>query len=91
MQSIDILIKELVRKEIESQLIVLKQQVLEKENTPDNLVEESEAAAILKRSKTSMWRLRKDGMIPYHRYGKKVMYRQSDLNDFINKNLITNE
>lgn len=49
---------------------------------------ESEAAAYLKRSKTTMWRLRRDGAISYTKYGAKVVYTEDDLKQFLNNNRV---
>lgn len=45
-----------------------------------------EAKNILHISEVSQWRLRKKGLLPYIKYGKKVLYKKSDLLDFLNDN-----
>jgi ribosomal protein S20 len=49
---------------------------------------EDEAAAYLKRSKTTMWRIRKRGLISFNQYGRKIIYTQNDLDQFIEANKV---
>lgn len=49
---------------------------------------EAQAASYLKRSTTTMWRLRKARVLPYSKFGGKILYRKTDLDKFISDNLI---
>jgi predicted site-specific integrase-resolvase len=53
-------------------------------NVPEPLITESEAAAILRVSLTSLRRWRREGRGPvYRKLGKSVRYRPQDLADFV--------
>ena len=49
---------------------------------------EEEASKYLKRGKTSLWRLRKQGLLAYFKYGNKILYRKEDLDEFLKQNYI---
>lgn len=54
----------------------------------DCYLTEQEAAHFLRRSRVSLWRHRRDGVLPYSKYSGKIIYKRSDLEYFINKNYV---
>ena len=60
---------------------------LEKEtvDTSYKMLNEKEASKYLKRSITTLWRLRNRGDLSYHKCGRQIFYRLDDLNKFIDK------
>jgi len=49
---------------------------------------EKEVGEFLKMSRVTLWRLRKSGAIQYFKYGGKILYREEDIESFINQNLV---
>ena len=45
----------------------------------------------LKIHKSTLWRWRKQGLIPFMQYGRTIRFKASDINFFINQNYIRNE
>ncbi len=48
----------------------------------------SEVCKLIKVSHVTLWRWRKNGVIPFIKYGRKVLYKLSDVEAFINQNYI---
>ena len=83
------------RKIIKQELAILIEQEVEnsilgiedpRRISNEKLYTQKEAKQILRRSDTTMWRLRKNGLLTYHKYGNKILYKKSDLDNFINEN-----
>ena len=55
------------------------------ENNKDEFYAQKEAAAIIRCSEISVWRLRKSGRLAFHRILGKVLFRRSDLEAFLSK------
>ena len=79
--------------QIESMIIEKLDQLQSCENiiNDSSYISEDLACRILKRSKTTLWRLRKQGIIPFHKYGGRILYKIDDIEDFINENYISND
>jgi len=78
-----VMVKDLISSEIEA-LKVIPVDIQQ----DSKLYSEAEAASYLKRSKTTMWRLRRDGAISFTKYGRKIVYTEDDLNQFLNSNRV---
>jgi len=76
------LITEGVRDEIVKMMSV--NQTSTAENNSEELLTTKEACQYLKCSDVKLWRLRKDGMIPFTKCGRTILIAKSDLQDFIN-------
>ena len=55
------------------------------ENRIDEFITQREAAAIMRCSEVSVWRLRKTGRLAFHRILGKVLFRRSDLEAFLSR------
>ena len=53
-----------------------------------NIMSIAEAAAYLTISKYFLYNLVKGGFVPYAKIGKRIIFRQQDLYDWIGRNLI---
>ena len=53
-----------------------------------NIMSITEAAAYLTISKYFLYTLVKGGFVPYEKIGKRIVFRQQDLYDWIGRNLI---
>lgn len=74
----------------EIELLKSNLEAIKRERLSDCLLDETEAGRYLKRSRISLWRMRRDGVLPYSKYGGRVLYKKSDLDDFIDRNYISN-
>ncbi len=52
----------------------------------NELLTDREAASYLRSSQVTLWRLRRDGILPFHRVASKILYRRSDLENFLARN-----
>ena len=52
----------------------------------DELLTDKEAAKFLRSSQVTLWRLRRDGILPFNRIASKLIYRRSDLENFLTRN-----
>jgi excisionase family DNA binding protein len=52
-----------------------------------DLITIDEATAAMKISRVQLWKLRRDGRIPYILIGKKAVFRRRDIDRFIRENL----
>jgi len=50
------------------------------------LLTDKEAANYLRSSQITLWRLRKKGELPFNRIASKILYRRSDLENFLARN-----
>lgn len=55
-------------------------------NSTNEFLTQKEAAQLLRSSEVTLWRLRRDGEIPFNRIASKILFRRSDLEAFIEKN-----
>lgn len=51
--------------------------------TTNQVLTEVEAAEFLRLSRQTLWQLRKARRIEFHKAGKKILYRQRDLENFL--------
>lgn len=56
-----------------------------KQPEPKNYTEK-EAADFLRCSSTTLWRLRRSGVIKYRRVGNRIIYTSRDLQSFLERN-----
>lgn len=54
--------------------------------TQTELLTDKEAAEFLRSSPLTLWRLRKRGELPFTRIASKLLYRRSDLENFLTRN-----
>ena len=52
----------------------------------DELLTDKEAAKFLRSSQVTLWRLRRDGILPFNRIASKIVYRRSALEKFLTRN-----
>jgi excisionase family DNA binding protein len=45
-----------------------------------------EACVLLRSSPVTLWRLRKKGELPFNRIAAKILFRRSDLENFLTRN-----
>jgi excisionase family DNA binding protein len=60
-----------------------------KEEYLNRWVESGEARKQLKVSERTWQRMRDERVIPFSQFGRKIYFRQSDIEAFLNSNLIT--
>ena len=66
---------------------VLQNQFYQKVNkTEEEWISEVEARKILGVGRTTMAKMRAEGLIPFSQYRKKIRFRKQDVLDFLNKN-----
>lgn len=53
------------------------------------LLNQEEASEYLNRSAATLWRMRKRGTLAFIKYGNKILYKLSDLNEFLEDNYIS--
>lgn len=58
-----------------------------KENQND-LLSRAETSKMLKISLVKLWQLTKDKVIPVYKIGSKVMYKRTEIEQFLNSNLL---
>ena len=51
----------------------------------NGFISEKDAMKMIGRKQTWFWKLRNDGVLPYHKVGNKVFYRKEDLNRLFDK------
>ena len=56
--------------------------------TEDAYLSIEEVCKLLKIHKSTLWRWRKQGLIPYMQYGRTVRFKLSDINIFIDQNYL---
>lgn len=54
-----------------------------KPKTKQRLLNESQAGGVLEVSRTTLWRLRRSGALPFYKIGGKVRYATEDLHDWL--------
>ncbi len=59
---------------------------MELEQTTEFLTNK-EAAEFLRSSEVTLWRLRRSGELPFNRISTKLLYRRSDLENYLRGNL----
>ena len=77
------LITEGVRDEIAKMMSINKSSAVE--NNSEELLTTKEACQYLKCSDVKLWRLRRDGLIPFTKCGRTILITKSDLEHFIGK------
>ena len=50
-----------------------------------------DVCSVLKIHRSTLWRWRKYGLIPFMQYGGTIRFKASDINSFINQNYMSNE
>lgn len=55
-----------------------------KEENPNELVSRTLTAKRINISTVKLWQLTRDGLIPVCKIGRKILYKNKDINDFIN-------
>lgn len=56
-----------------------------KDVATDQYLTNHEAAQLTRLSEVTLWRLRRTGELPFHRVASKVLFRRSDLEQFLAK------
>jgi len=52
----------------------------------DQLLTDKEAAKFLRSSQVTLWRLRRDGALGFNRVASKILYRRSELENYLQRN-----
>ncbi|MBK7931977.1 MAG: helix-turn-helix domain-containing protein [Acidobacteria bacterium] len=60
---------------------------MDNSNDSPEFLTNKEAAQLLRLSEVTLWRLRKNGAIPFIRIMSKILFRRSDLEGFLLRNL----
>jgi len=57
----------------------------------ERMITSAEVCRILRCSRTTLWRRMNTGAISYHKYGNKLLFKMTDVIDFINQNYVSDE
>ena len=78
-------LSELIVRGVQEEMLKLLKQLEKPENKKGGYLSTKEACEFLKCSSTKLWRLRKEGKINSRKFGRNVLYKQDELEDFISK------
>lgn len=77
------------RDELLREIRTVIQEELPSHNNGSTWLTEKETQEYLNVGRTTLYKLRRDGVIPFSQRGRKILYRKADLDDFLMRNHTT--